>query len=317
MSILKLDFYYGSESEQFTFYRLPKVLITDERFKKVSNSAKLLYGLMLDRMSLSVKNGWFDAENRVYIKYAVPNIMQDLNCSKPTAIGMLKELQDIGLIDIYQQNGLANTIYVKNFVSEASSINNNDQSKNFTSKSTKLVKNINQSNDFTSTGKESCPVPVKKIDPNNTKKNNTDLNDTNPINQSDNVEQKIDTMDNINQDALTYMDIIKENIDYDIVMSDKNWPDKNIYDELFSLICDVVCVPRKYVRIGGDNYPYNLVKSKFLKLNSDHLQYVISCFRKSTTKISNIKSYLITALYNAPNTIEHYYTSEVNHDLAW
>lgn len=111
MERLELAYYYGQEGEQFTFYRLPKALITDPRFKDISNNAKLLYGLMLDRMGLSVRSGWFDDQNRVYIKYAVKNIMQDLNISKVTAVGLLKELQGIGLIDMIQRNGLANIIY--------------------------------------------------------------------------------------------------------------------------------------------------------------------------------------------------------------
>ena len=82
MSRLDLEFYYGQEAEQFTFYRLPKALISDARFKDVSNNAKLLYGLMLDRMSLSARSGWFDEANRVYIKYSIASIMEDLNCSK-------------------------------------------------------------------------------------------------------------------------------------------------------------------------------------------------------------------------------------------
>ena len=97
MERLKLEFYYGQEAEQFTFYRLPKALITDNRFKDISNNSKLLYGLMLDRMSLSVRSGWFDDQNRVYIKYSLKSIMEDLNCSKMTAVGLLKELQAIGL----------------------------------------------------------------------------------------------------------------------------------------------------------------------------------------------------------------------------
>ena len=112
MERMKLEFYYGQEAEQFTFYRLPKALITDNRFKDISNNSKLLYGLMLDRMSLSVRSGWFDDQNRVYIKYSIKSIMEDLNCSKMTAVGLLKELQAIGLVDIEQRNGLANIIYV-------------------------------------------------------------------------------------------------------------------------------------------------------------------------------------------------------------
>ena len=131
MERLKLEFYYGQEAEQFTFYRLPKALITDDRFKDISNNSKLLYGLMLDRMSLSVRSGWFDEENRVYIKYSLKSIMADLNCSKMTAVNMLKELQAIGLIDVEQKNGLANIIYVKNFVSGGEEAL--DRSENYTS----------------------------------------------------------------------------------------------------------------------------------------------------------------------------------------
>lgn len=332
MERLDLNYYYGQEAEQFTFYRLPKALITDPRFKDVSNNAKLLYGLMLDRMSLSAKNGWFDEENRVYIKYAVATIMEDLNCSKPTAVGMIKELQNIGLIDVVQQNGFANIIYVKNFISEETIVKNNNQSKNLTGKAKQPVKNIDQSTvltgkenepvkefdqseELTGTGKESCQVPVKDFAPINTEYNNTDLNNTNHINLSAENEPEMDEMDVINQEATAYMEIIRENIDYDIIMSDKSWTDREMYDELYEIICDVVCVPKKFVRIGGENYPYSLVKSKFLKLTSSHLQYVIGCMRSNTTKVSNIRAYLITALYNAPNTIGHYYNSAVMHDL--
>ncbi len=99
---LKFDYYYGVEAEQFSFYRVPRLLIKDECFKGLSSDAKLLYGLMLDRMSLSMKNGWLDDENRAYIIYAVENIMEDLGCSKPTCIKVIRELDadnGIGLIE--------------------------------------------------------------------------------------------------------------------------------------------------------------------------------------------------------------------------
>ena len=146
MERLDLEFYYGQEAEQFTFYRLPKALITDNRFKEVSNNAKLLYGLMLDRMGLSARSGWFDEENRVYIKYAVKSIMEDLNCSKMTAVGLLKELQAIGLIDMVQKSGVANIIYVKNFVSESKSASKGVFCKHFLDKIAKyfwtLLQNV-------------------------------------------------------------------------------------------------------------------------------------------------------------------------------
>lgn len=328
MERLELAYYYGQEAEQFTFYRLPKALISDSRFKDISNNAKLLYGLMLDRMGLSARSGWFDEENRVFIKYAVKSIMEDLNCSKMTAVALLKELQAIGLIDMVQKNGLANIIYVKNFISEDKNAARGeaepvDRSEKCTGKNDvpqvkeghkkdtginiRPVHNEDGSKDWTGTGTEIGQPPVQNSDPNNTEFNKKDLSKTNPIG----LFEPKEAMD----EAEAYMELIRENVDYDIMMSNRNWTDREAYDELYQLICDIVCVPRKTIRIGGEDYPYQLVKGKFLKLNSSHLKYVISCMNSNTTKVSNIRAYLITALYNAPNTISSYYRAEVNHDM--
>ena len=126
------------------------------------------------------------------------------------------------------------------------------------------------------------------------------------------AEKTIDAMEDVN----AYIEIIKENIEYDYYMKYSDWQDRELYDELFEIICEVVCVKHKTVRIGGDDYPYELVKSKFLKLNSSHLNYVIGCMKNTTTKITNIKAYMVTTLYNAPSTINHYYQQEVQHDMS-
>lgn len=104
------------------------------------------------------------------------------------------------------------------------------------------------------------------------------------------AEKTIDAMEDVN----AYIEIIKENIEYDHYMKYSDWQDRELYDELFEIICEVVCVKHKTVRIGGDDYPYELVKSKFLKLNSSHLNYVIGCMKNTTTKITNIKAYMVT-----------------------
>ncbi len=117
---LKFDYYYGVEAEQFSFYRVPRLLIKDERFKGLSSDAKLLYGLMIDRMALSMKNGWLDDENRAYIIYTIDNIREDLGCSKEKAVKVLAELdanKGIGLIEKIRRGlGKPDIIYVKNFV---------------------------------------------------------------------------------------------------------------------------------------------------------------------------------------------------------
>ena len=371
---LKFDYYYGVEAEQFSFYRVPRLLIKDERFRGLSSDAKLLYGLMLDRMSLSMKNGWLDDENRAYIIYAVENIMEDLGCSKPTCTKVIKELDadnGIGLIEKKRRGlGKPDIIYVKNFASvpekesaekpanadvstevknlyfkkennltsgsketELQEVKESDfkRENNFTSgsKETGLqeVKDFDfkRENNFTSGSKETGLQEVKDFAPNynNTNYNNqnyTDMSYTNPINQS--VEsmdsagtQGKDDMIDVIDEANAYMALIRGNLEYEHHMKYDQHGDKEMYEEIYETVCDVVCVKRKTIRINGEDYPYELVKSRFLKLNSSHIEYVMGCMRETVTKITNIRAYLITALYNAPSTMSHYYQQEVQHDM--
>ena len=627
----RFDYYYGIEAEQFSFYRVPRILIKDKKFKNLSSDAKLLYGLMLDRMSLSMKNGWLDAENKVYIYYTMENIMDDLSCAKATAVKVLAELdvkKGIGLVEKKRQGlGRPDIIYVKNFatvepteppkkekndkseedaskgnsgtkivkldetVPKASNYRNSDKSNanisrasaygstykynedvsrgnnygnsdkfhvdmpmvsgyrrsdkseadaprvsgyktmdkvhsdmseagsyekadimseslsseveradlygfennttenleielaevqnldfkewedyleekncketyvddyecfaefglkeentfefskleepvaiadceclfSYETKQTKerkddalseseiaflrqlgienpqeiahetisihgeeketnftylrydisyknlemeysdtqnltiheyMQENTNnlavesseiqdfgferldicrsseielqevQNLDFRKFERQNCRSSevelqeVKELNPNYidnnyTNKSYTEMSYTNliyPIYQSD---KKMDRCDGLDESS-AYISLIKKNLEYDLFMQDKTWNDRELYEELFQIICDVVCVKRKSVRVSGENYPYELVKSKFLKLNSSHLTYVIDCMRKTVSKIGNIKAYMITALYNAGNTISHYYQQAVQHDM--
>lgn len=296
---INFDYYYGIEAEQFSFYRVPRLLIKDERFKGLSSDAKLLYGLMLDRMSLSMKNGWLDDESRAYIIYTVDAIIEDLGCAKATCIKIMKELDTengIGLIEKKRRGlGKPDIIYVKNFstITDAKTEEKTDNADKSTEvqKADSIYTNYNQTN-----------------------QSYTDISYTNPINQSGNEsksEKRIDLMDDVN----AYIELIKDNIEYEHHMKYDDWQNKALYEELFEVICEVVCVKRTTIRIAGEDYPYELVKSKFLKLNSGHLEYVIGCMHDTNTKITNIKAYMVTALYNAPSTINHYYQKEVQHDM--
>lgn len=290
---INFDYYYGIEAEQFSFYRVPRLLIKDERFKGLSSDAKLLYGLMLDRMSLSMKNGWLDDENRAYIIYTVDAIMEDLGCSKPTCTKIMRELDSengIGLIEKKRRGlGKPDIIYVKNFssVPEEKEPSNPDVStevkkfnfkkqKNLTSgsKESELQEvkesDLKRERKLTSESKEIVPQEVKDFFSNYNNFNYNDMNYTNSINQSgneSNTEKRIDLMDDVN----AYIELIKENIEYEHHMKYDDWQNKALYGELFEVICEVVCVKRTTIRIAGEDYPYELVKSKFLKLNSGHL----------------------------------------------
>lgn len=119
---MNFKYFYGTEADQFSFYRIPKALFTNECFKDLSSDAKILYGLMLDRMSLSIKNQWFDEENRAYIYFSIEDIMELLNCGRNKAVKSLQELDDekgIGLVEKRRQGfGKVTIIYVKSFIQE-------------------------------------------------------------------------------------------------------------------------------------------------------------------------------------------------------
>lgn len=369
----QFDYYYGVEAEQFSFYRVPRALIKDNRFRGVSSDAKLLYGLMLDRMAMSMRNGWLDEQNRVYIIYTLEDIMEDLNCSKGTGVKILAELdtvKGIGLIERKKRGqGKPTIIFVKNFiaceeekesgdrdlesVSEAATENGLKQAfpvaedvifgrdgkdggspevqnlevlKSEKRKSggnePQEVQNLDfkKSDSWTSRGSECGSQEVQKPDTNynNTNYNDLSYNNINPINPSKEKGQeqkldsdRIDAMEEVN----AYMQLIRDNIEYDHVMQYADWGEKELMEELYQIICDVVCVRRASIRIGKEDYPYELVKSKFLKLTYSHIQYVMGCMKNTATKVTNIRSYLITALYNAPITMNHYYQQEVQHDM--
>ena len=112
----------------------------------------------------------------------------------------------------------------------------------------------------------------------------------------------------------TYRELILETIEYDILIQNERM-DHDRLDELVELMLDTICSHRETIRIAGDDYPAEVVKSRFLKLNSSHIEYVLERMRENTTYVRNIKKYLLAALYNAPASIDSYYASLVNHDL--
>lgn len=114
---MQYEYFYGTQAEQFSFYRIPKALFTEPNFRELSTDAKVLYGILLDRMSLSLKNQWLDAQNKVYIIFTVDEIMDALNCANQKATRLMVELEkQAGLIERKRQGlGRPNLIYVKNF----------------------------------------------------------------------------------------------------------------------------------------------------------------------------------------------------------
>ena len=154
----------------------------------------------------------------------------------------------------------------------------------------------------------------------NIKELNTDISNTYPIKsyqkESKPTQPTKEKSDRIGYDEVeTYRQIIKENIDYDVLSVNLN-RDASMLDEIVDLMTETVCTQKSSLVIAGDTYPAAIVKSKLLKLTSEHIEYVIDCMRENTSDIRNIKKYLLAALFNAPSTIDSYYTTKVNHDMA-
>ena len=179
---LNLPYYYGHSGEQYAFFRIPKLLLTDDRFAEISTDAKLLYGLLLDRMELSYRNGWIDEQNRVFIIFTAEEVMSTLRCRSEKAARLFSELDSAKGIGL-------------------------------------------------------------------------------------------------------------------------------------ELLVETVCAKRKTTRISGADFPHEIVRSRFLKLDSSHIEFVMDCLQKNTTQVHNIKQYLLAVLFNAPTTMNNHYTSLVNHDM--
>ena len=293
------DYFYGAESEQFSFYRIPKVLFTEERFKSVSAEAKVLYSFLLDRMSLSAKNGWQDKENRVYIIFTIEDIMEAMGCADQKAGKLLHELESkCRLIERKRQGlGKPNLIYVKNFVTPSES------------------RFLNRENHDSGEVKITDQEPLKSRS-NNTENNNTERSDTDsfPFTSFREDHGRESKRSDVNQRD-RYREIISENISYGILLQD--YPlDRDILTEILELMVDTVCTTRSTVRISGDDKPAEVVKSQFLKLDSEHIRFVMDGLKDNTTRIRNMRQYLLATLYNAPLTIGNYYRSLVSHDMS-
>ena len=285
-----LDYFYGGQADLFSFYRLPKALFVDPRFRGISAEAKILYGLLLDRMSLSARNDWLDEQGRVYIVFTVEEIMESLACGNKKAVGLLRELEvGAGLIERRRQGlGKPNLIYVKNFIEG-----------NF----------LKCPND-TSVSVQSTVHDVSKGHGNKTDKNYTDLSETDPFLSDVAAGTESEGKD----DRTRYQEYFLRQFAFDSLVA--SCPDdEDMLREILELLVDTVCSKRRLIRIAGDDKPAEVVKAQLMKLNSDHLRFVLMCLKENTTLVRNMRQYLLAALYNAPLTMNNYYTARVQHDF--
>ena len=262
---MQFDYFYGDEAEQFTFYKIPKVLITSQQFKKVSDSAKLLYGLMLDRMGLSIRNGWFDEQNRTYIFFTVNDIMEQMNCKTEKATKLVAELKGIGLIErVKQGQGKPSKIYLKKFINS-----NNDVETSIVS--------INKNQDFgkskvqTFGNRKSRVSEIENADfrqskcnytdINNTDINNTDINNINSINQSEKLSHPPNEswIEKYNKTISQ----IKSQISYDSLILTN---DTGIINDIVEVMADVMLLDTPSYKIEKKEIPSEKVRIRYKQM---------------------------------------------------
>ena len=284
-----LDYFYGQTGELFSFYRIPKALFQEPRFQSLSTDAKILYGILLDRMSLSVKNGWLDEQNRVFIIFTIEDVKRSLCCADNKATKLLRELEEFGLIERKRRGlGRPSLVYVKNFSADSS-------------KTRFQNRENHESGGFKSASQDPAKPRCNKTD-----KNNTEMNETYPFNseETDGMSQR--------EQLEKYF---SQSLEVELLL--RLCPDdEDIIYQIVDLLVDTCATKRKMLRIAGDDRPAEVVRSRFMKLNADHIKFVLKCLAENSSPIRNMKQYLLASLYNAPTTMQLSYQNQTNHDLA-
>lgn len=294
MVICVYDYFYGPEGEQFSFIRVPKIFFENEAYRSMSAEAKILYGFLLDRVSVSLKNGWKDDQNRIFIICTIEEIMGKLGCGNKKAVQILTELENkIGLIERKRQGlGKPNLIYVKNFIR---TVDNSGQ------------RHFLKCQNDTSGSVRTTSLEMSESHGSNTNLSNTDMSNTEnliyPGTDSDGMAER-----------RSCEDYFRRSLEYDILLQNNPY-EKETLEGILDLLVDTCCSHKAYIRIAGDNKSGEVVRSRFMKLDSSHIQYVLSCLKENTTDVRNIRQYLLAALYNAPTTISAYYQAKVNYDF--
>lgn len=286
-----LDYFYGLEADAYSFVRVPKPLIYLPNYKDLSGDDKLLYGILLDRMGLSLRNNWLDEKKRAYIIFTIEDVMSTMHCSEHKAVKMLNNLETKAhLIERKRRGqGKPSQIYVKKFVPL--------QNMQF--------KNCNNDNSGTA---ERAIQELSKLQCNNTDQNNNKKNNTDSFILLGKGKEAIKV-------RKQYEDYFKDILETDYLKR-THMNDAETIDGIVELLIDICCSNKEYVIIAGDDKPLYVVKQRLMKLNSGHIEYVLKCLSDNTTKIRDIKQYLLAVLYNAPATISPHYQSWVNNDMA-
>ena len=309
MEMFVSEYFYGEESEQFSYFRIPRLLVRSKKFKTLSTEAKLLYGLMLDRMGLSAKHGWYDELGRIYIYYTLDEIQTDLMCGHNKAVRLLAELDTgktgFGLIErVKQGQGRPAKIYVKKFTTtDAPDVPLSAPISDFPDSEIQTSQKQTSRRPFL--GSQDFP----KEEPSYLDYNYPEFSypdpSISPAKPPGNGGRLIERW--------SLKECVKEQSEYDTLCTQYAAED---VDALVELIAEMQSSTAEAVRLGKEQIPIEVIKERFRQLTQMHVAYVLDSLRTTTTQINNIKAYLLTALYNAPMTMGFFYAAQVRHDFG-
>lgn len=230
------DYFYGQSGEMFSYFRVPKILFRDIKFKDLSTDAKTLYGILLDRMGLSVKNGWLDEQGRVYIIFPVQEVMDALGCADNKATKLFRELEKFGLIERKRRGlGKPNLIYVKNFADPR-------------------FRNREKNG---SGAADSAQQETAKSRGNKTEWNKTEGSEPDPF--SSDAEDESDERTRLEA-------YFMQSLEVDLLL--RACPDEeDTIHQIVNLLVDTCSSKRRMLRVAGDDKPAEVVRSRFMKLN--------------------------------------------------
>ena len=342
------SYFQGMEGDMYQFYRIPKLLFTSEYFKNLSCEAKgTVWSYVRSDVAFDKKSLAGRGRQSIYF-FSVEEIMEMLNCGRNKAVNCLKELDQetgIGLIEKKRLGlGKANVIYVKNFSLreypdepaemkietddpeyeeqipcnfEENMPENAVNTQKFEKQTLRSLENklqeVSKTNfkkfeKQTSGSLKNKLQEVSKANCNNTEYNDNESSKTESYPSIHHDRKDVDKMD----ERYAYRQIICDNIEYDILC--QSYKPESV-EELVELMLDAICTKKKYLQINGEAMPAQVVKNRLLKVGYEHIQYVFFSLSKNTTKVKNIRQYMLTVLYNAPVTINQFYDAEVRHDM--
>ena len=319
-----------NKMEANIYYRISKILFESKVFEELSTEAKYLYSFMLDRVSLSSKNKWIDPDGSVYIIYTVKQVCEILKCGKDKASKLLAELDSengIGLIERVRR-GLCkpDKIYVKDIVVRKDHVDKKESavSENATSgdrfnrlQEGEKTEVMNSEIHITQGSKNRCQE-IGKTDTTNNDNIKTYNIKTDKSNQDNSNHHSIKSSA-LTEDDDTYTryeQLVKQQIEYEYAVKECQKNEVAYINAMVAIIAKLFCWPGKPVRINGVEYSYAYVKDKLSLITKDHIIYVVEQLRKWRPDISNIYNYLLVCMLRAVDTIDCYYTAQVNHDMG-